>query len=115
MLPDTGSSHTITVAVVYDFSQTNACSSTVTSGCIKQFNVYNTTGGAKTLIFSIAAPSGAAASTTVTGTSPTMSLPVGTTSLAVTAATPDPIESAPATGTVSVAPNAPTSCTVTLN
>jgi hypothetical protein len=110
-----GATHTITVNVVYDFSLTNSCSTTVTSGCVKQFNVYNTTGGSKALIFSIPAPVGVVASQTVTGTSPTVSLPAGVTTLSVMAATPDPVESAPVNVTISVQPNAPTSCNVVVN
>jgi hypothetical protein len=39
------SQHTVTVTLNYDFSVDNACSTTVTTGCIQQFNIYDTTGG----------------------------------------------------------------------
>jgi hypothetical protein len=41
-----GSQHTLAVTLNYDFSVDNACSSSVTTGCVKQFNIYDVTGGA---------------------------------------------------------------------
>jgi hypothetical protein len=41
-----GSQHTVAATLNYDFSVDNACSSSVTTGCVKQFNVYDITGGA---------------------------------------------------------------------
>jgi hypothetical protein len=40
-----GSQHTVAVTLNYDFSVDNACSSSVTTGCVKQFNIYDITGG----------------------------------------------------------------------
>jgi hypothetical protein len=40
-----GSQHTVSVTLNYDFSVDNACSATVTTGCVKQFNIYDITGG----------------------------------------------------------------------
>ena len=40
-----GSQHTVLVTLNYDFSVDNACSSSVTTGCVKQFNIYDITGG----------------------------------------------------------------------
>jgi hypothetical protein len=40
-----GSQHTVSVTLNYDFSADNACSATVTTGCVKQFNIYDITGG----------------------------------------------------------------------
>jgi len=40
-----GSQHTIAVTLNYDFTVDNACSSSVTTGCVKQFNIYDITGG----------------------------------------------------------------------
>jgi hypothetical protein len=66
-----GSQHTVSVTLNYDFSADNACSSSVTTGCVKQFNIYDITGGGTPIkLFSIAAPSGAnSAVTGITGTS----------------------------------------------
>ena len=55
-----GSQHTVSVTLNYDFSVDNACSSSVTTGCVKQFNIYDITGGGTPVkLFSIAAPGGA--------------------------------------------------------
>jgi hypothetical protein len=40
-----GSQHTVSVTLNYDFSVDNACSSSVTTGCVKQFNIHDITGG----------------------------------------------------------------------
>jgi hypothetical protein len=37
--------HTVSVTLNYDFTVDNACSSSVTTACLKQFNIYDTTGG----------------------------------------------------------------------
>jgi hypothetical protein len=37
--------HSVAVTLNYDFSVDNACSSSVTTGCVKQFNIYDTSGG----------------------------------------------------------------------
>jgi len=37
--------HTVTVTLNYDFSADSACSASVTTGCVKQFNIYDITGG----------------------------------------------------------------------
>src|ERR1051326_9453506 len=61
--------HTITATLNYDFTADNACSTTVTTGCVKQFNIYDLSGAAQVKLFSIAAPSGAnSAVTGITGT-----------------------------------------------
>lgn len=71
------SQHTITATWNYDFTVDNACSATVTTGCIKQFNVYDLTSG-KTLLYSIPAPSGAnTAMTGLTNTSSPLTLKAG--------------------------------------
>lgn len=111
----TGSTHTLTVGVTYDFSIVNGCAIGATTGCVKQFNVYNTTGGGKVLIFSIAAPVGATTAQTVTATSPSVTLAPGTLSVSITAATPDLIESTSVTVTATVPLPGPTNCTVTVN
>jgi hypothetical protein len=37
--------HSVAVTLNYDFSVDNACSSSVTTGCVKQFNIYDISGG----------------------------------------------------------------------
>jgi hypothetical protein len=37
--------HTMTATLNYDFTVDNACSATVTSGCVLPFNIYDLTGG----------------------------------------------------------------------
>src|ERR1700731_2837921 len=44
-----GSQHTVAVTLNYDFSVDNACSSSVTTGCVKPFNIYDITGGRRGL------------------------------------------------------------------
>jgi hypothetical protein len=39
------SQHTVTVTLNYDFTVDNGCSASVTNGCVKQFNIYDVTGG----------------------------------------------------------------------
>src|SRR5208337_388580 len=73
------SQHTVAVTLNYDFTVDNACSASVTSGCVKQFNIYDVTGGAAPVkLFSISAPSGAStAMTGITGTSGLVTLKAG--------------------------------------
>jgi len=111
-----GTPKTLTVTLTFDFSQSNACSATVTTGCVKQFNFYlSGAGGAKTLLFSIPAPSGASTLQTLTVTSPTVSLALGNNTILATVATPDPLESSALSVVVPVPPNPLISCTITPN
>lgn len=111
-----GTPKTLTVTLTFDFSQANACTATVVTGCVKQFNFYlSGAGGAKTLLFSVPAPSGAATQQTLTVTSPTVNLSIGNNTILATVATPDPLESTPLTVTVPVPPNPLISCTITPN
>src|SRR5271154_3176222 len=91
------SQHTVAVTLNYDFSVDNACSSSVTTGCVKQFNIYDVTGGGTPVkLFTIAAPSGAnSAVTGITGTSGAVSLKAGVHTFAATAQTADGTESSP--------------------
>jgi len=108
--------HTLTVTLNYDFSVDNACSSTVTTGCIKQFNIYDITAGAAPLkLFSITAPAGAnSAVTGITGTSAPIDLKAGPHTFAATAQMADGAESSPnaSTATATVAPGTPVSFSV---
>src|SRR5438477_8891190 len=70
--------HTITATLNYDFTSDNACSATVTTGCMKQFNIYDLSGSTPVKLFSIAAPSGAnSAVSGITGSSPALTLRSG--------------------------------------
>lgn len=108
--------HTVTVKLNYDFTVDNGCSSTVTSGCLKQFNIYDTTGGGTPVkLFSIPAPSGAnTAVTGITGTSPAVTLKSGVHTFAATAQMADGTESSPnaSTATAPVLPGSPVSFSV---
>ena len=112
------SQHTITVSLNYDFTVDNGCSSTVTTGCVKQFNIYDITGGATPVkLFTIAAPSAANTSMTgITGTSAMLTLKAGVHTFAATAQMADGTESNPnaSTATATVAPGAPASFSVTV-
>jgi hypothetical protein len=118
LLGATPSQHTLTVTLNYDFSVDNGCSSTVTTGCIKQFIIYDITGGGTPVkLFSISAPSGAnTAMTGITGTSALLSLKAGVHTFAATAQMADGTESSPnaSTATATVAPGAPASFSVTV-
>jgi len=110
------SQHTVTVTLNYDFTVDNGCSSTVTSGCVKQFNIYDITGGGTPVkLFTIAAPSGATTAITgITGTSGLVTLRAGVHTFAATAQMADGTESNPngSTATATVAPGSPVSFSV---
>jgi hypothetical protein len=118
MVKGAASQHTVTVTLNYDFSVDNACSTTVTTGCVKQFNIYDITGGGTPVkLFTITAPSGAnSAVTGITGTSEAVSLKAGVHTFAATAQTADGTESSPnaSTATATVAPGSPASFSVTV-
>src|SRR5215469_3868318 len=80
------SQHTVTVSLNYDFTVDNGCSSTVTTGCVKQFNIYDITGGATPVkLFTITAPNAANTSMTgITGTSGILTLKAGVHTFAAT-------------------------------
>jgi len=111
-----GSQHTVSVTLNYDFSVDNACSASVTTGCVKQFNIYDITGGGTPAkLLSIAAPSGAnSAVTGITGTSGAVTLKSGVHTFAATAQMADGTESSPngSTATAGVAPGSPASFSV---
>jgi len=112
------SQHTVAVTLNYDFTVDNACSSSVTSGCVKQFNIYDITGGAAPVkLFAIPAPSGAStAMTGITGTSGLVTLKAGVHTFAATAQMADGTESNPnaSTATATVSPGSPVSFSVTV-
>jgi hypothetical protein len=51
--------HSISVTFDYDFSANHACSPTIMTNCIAQFNVYDISKGKPERLFTIPAPSGA--------------------------------------------------------
>ena len=118
MIEAAPSQHTVSVTLNYDFSVDNACSATVTTGCIQQFNIYDITGGGTPVkLFTIAAPSGAATAVTgISGTSGAVSLKAGVHTFAATAQTADGTESSPngSTATAAVAPGSPVSFSLTV-
>jgi hypothetical protein len=88
--------HSITVKFDYDFGRTPACSAKITKKCVKQFNVYDISGGSQNRVklFSIPLPDGASGQIKgITGTSPQLSLELGTHFLAVASQWPDGTES----------------------
>jgi hypothetical protein len=112
------SQHTVSVTLNYDFTVDNACSSTVTTGCVKQFNIYDTTGGGTPVkLFSIPTPSGAnSAVTGITGSQSGLTLKAGVHTFAATAQMADGTESNPnaSTATAPVAPASPASFSVSV-
>ena len=102
------SQHTVSVTLNYDFTVDKGCSTTVTSGCVKQFNIYDITGGGTPVkLFSVSAPSGANTSMTgITGSSTLLTLKAGVHTFAATAQMADGTESSPnaCTATATVAP-----------
>lgn len=110
--------HTVKVTMNYDFTVDNGCSATVTTGCLKQFNIYDITGGGTPVkLFSIPAPSGAnTAVTGITGTSGALTLRSGVHTFAATAVMADNTESSPnaSSATAGVAPGSPASFSVTV-
>jgi len=109
--------HTITATLNYDFTADNACTATATTGCVKQFNIYDLSGPAPAKLFSIAAPSGANGPVTgITGTSAALTLRSGSHTFGATAQMADGTESDPnaCTATALVKPGAPVSFTVSV-
>lgn len=109
--------HTVTATLNYDFTTDNACTATVTTGCVKQFNIYDLTGATPVKLFSIAAPSGAnSAVTGITGSSGLLTLKSGSHTFGATAQMADGTESDPnaCTATALVKPGAPVSFTVSV-
>lgn len=118
MLWGGASQHAVTVTLNYDFGIDNACSASGTSACVKQFNIYDISGGGTPVkLFSIVAPSGAnSAVTGITGTSGLVTLKAGVHTFAATAQMADGTESSPnvSTATATVLPGSPVSFSVTV-
>jgi hypothetical protein len=109
--------HTVTATLNYDFTVDNSCSTTVTTGCVKQFNIYDLTSGSPVKLFSIAAPAGSTGPATgITGTSGLITLKAGLHTFAATAQMADGTESLPndSTATATVKPGSPVNFTVSV-
>ena len=110
--------HTLTVTFNYDFTTDNACSASLTKGCLLQFNIYDVTTGAPIKLFSIPAPPGATSAVTgITATSGPLPMKSGVHTFAATAQMADGTESAPnaSTATATVPPGSPASFSLTVN
>jgi type 1 fimbria pilin len=110
--------HTVTVTLNYDFTTDNACSSTVTKGCVQQFNIYDVTSGPPAKLFSIPAPQGASSPVNgISGSSGLLALRSGVHTFGATAQMADGTESLPnaSTATAAVLPGAPAGLSVTVN
>lgn len=92
----TGSTHKITVTFNYDFTRTPACNAEVTKKCVQDFNVYDISGGLKnrTKLMVIPVPAGAhGVMKGIAGTTSPLVFEPGKHLLAVTAQTPQGVES----------------------
>jgi hypothetical protein len=110
--------HTLTVTFNYDFTTDNACSATVTKGCVLQFNVYDVTTGTPVKLLSVPAPAGSTSAVTgITGTSGLLPLKSGVHTFGATAQMADGTESSPnaSTATATVPPGSPASFSITVN
>jgi hypothetical protein len=110
--------HTLSVSLNYDFTTDNACSTTVTKGCLLQFNIYDLTSGTPVKLFSFAAPAGATGPVTgITATSALLPMKSGVHTFGATAQMADGTESSPnaCTATATVSPGSPVTFTITVN
>jgi len=92
--PDPANTHKVTVTFDYDFTKTPPCSPKVTAKtCIKQFDVYDVSGG-RYKLFTIPAPAGATGVVKgITGQGPSRTFEPGTHFIAVTAENAAAVES----------------------
>jgi hypothetical protein len=120
IIPTVGqATHVVTATFNYDFTADNACSTTVVTSCVKQFNVYDITTGSAVKLFSVIAPSGANGPITgIKGSSGSLTIKGGTHTFSITVVMADGTETASTgagacTTTASVTPAQPTSFVVT--
>lgn len=93
----------VSVSFDYDFRLTPPCSPTLTRKCVKQFNVYDISGGGRIRLLSIPAPPGAVGFVKgIRGTSLPLRLAAGEHILGVTAQSPEGSESDPSLCTTTV-------------
>jgi hypothetical protein len=95
--PPSGSAmHSITVQFDYDFTKTPACSTKVTTACVKTFDVYDISGDKPYLLFSIPVPPNAqGAMKGITATSTRMWFAIGKHRIGVSAQMPNGEKSPP--------------------
>ena len=94
--PEPPHPHTLVVSLDYDFTKQHACTERETKNCIKQFNVYELTGGQRLRLFSFSVPAGAHGPVKgIKGTSAVLMLNAGDHIIGVTAALADGPESYP--------------------
>lgn len=88
------SKHAVGVTFDYDFTSNHACSPTVTTKCVVQFNVYDISSKPPTKLFTIPVPPGATGPVKgITGESPQLVFEPGKHLLAATAQMADGKES----------------------
>ena len=110
--------HTVSVTLNYDFTTDPACSSTLTKGCVQQFNIYDVTTSTPVKLFSVTAPPGGTGPVNgITGTSGLLTLRSGVHVFGATAQMADGTESNPnaSTATVTTPPGSPANFSVTVN
>jgi hypothetical protein len=94
--PGGSAMHSIAVQFDYDFTKTPACSTKVTTACVKTFDVYDISGDKPYLLFSIPVPQNAqGVMKGITATSPRMLFAVGKHRIGVSAQMPDGEKSPP--------------------
>jgi len=88
--------HSITVQFDYDFTQTPACSTKVTTACVKTFDVYDISGDKPYLLFSVpVAQNARGVMKGITATSPRMLFAIGKHRIGVSAQMPNGEKSPP--------------------
>lgn len=94
--PSGSAVHSITVQFDYDFTKTPACSTTVTTACVKTFDVYDISGDKPYLLFSVPVPQNAQGMMKgITATSPRMLFAIGKHRIGVSAQMPNGEKSPP--------------------
>lgn len=94
--PSGSAMHSITVHFDYDFTKTPACSTKVTTACVKTFDVYDISGDKPYFLFSIPAPQNAqGVMKGITATSPRMLFAIGKHRIGVSAQMPNGEKSPP--------------------
>ncbi len=94
--PSGSAMHSITVQFDYDFTKTPACSTKVTTACVKAFDVYDISGDKPYLLFSIPVPQNAqGVRKGIAATSPRMLFAIGKHRIGVSAQMPNGEKSPP--------------------
>lgn len=94
--PSGSAMHSITVQFDYDFTKTPACSTKVTTACVKAFDVYDISGDKPYLLFSVPVPQNAqGVMKGITATSPRTLFAIGKHRIGVSAQMPNGEKSPP--------------------